>query len=183
MAHQFSTNYIEDSIAIFRQYKRLAEKAMEQVTDEQLNFTLDPESNSIAIIVKHLAGNMRSRWTDFLTTDGEKPTRHRDTEFESDHQFTRAEVMEMWEKGWACLFSALEPLGEVDLARKVTIRSEPHSIMQAINRQMAHYSSHIGQIIFVAKYLRSKEWKTLSIPRGQSYEFLEQVKRGEKSQR
>src|SRR6266481_5846762 len=173
MAHKFSTNYIEDSIAIFRQYKRLAEKAMEQVTDEQLNFTLDPESNSIAIIVKHIAGNMRSRWTDFLTTDGEKPDRHRDTEFESDHKFTRAEVMEMWEKGWACLFTALEPLGEGDLARKVTIRSEPHSVLQCINRQMAHYSSHIGQIIFVAKHLRSKEWKTLSIPRGQSYEFLE----------
>jgi len=183
MAHRFSTDYIQDSLAIFRQYKKLAEKAIEQVTEEQLNITLDPESNSIAIIVKHISGNMRSRWRDFLTTDGEKPDRHRDTEFESDHHFTRAEVMKMWESGWAQLFSALEPLKVEDLARKVFIRSEPHSVMQCINRQVAHYASHIGQIIFIAKHLRSKEWNTLSIPRGKSDEFLKKVQRGEASQR
>ena len=183
MAHQFSTDYIQDSIAIFRQYKRFADKAMEQVTDEQLNQQLDPGSNSIAILVKHLSGNMRSRWRDFLTSDGEKPDRHRDTEFESDHQFSRAEVLEMWESGWAYVLSALEPLKEEDLTRKTFIRGEPHSVMQCINRQMAHYSSHIGQIIFLAKHLRSSEWKTLSIPRGKSDEFLKKVQSGEASQR
>jgi len=183
MAHQFSTNYIEDSLAIFRQYKRFGEGAMAQVTDEQLNQALDKEGNSIAIIVKHIAGNMRSRWSDFLTTDGEKRSRMRDTEFETDHAFTRAEVMEMWERGWALVFAALEPLEEEDLTRKVFIRSEPHSVMQAINRQMAHYCGHIGQIIFLAKHLQADHWNALTIPRGKSEEFLKKVQAGEASQR
>src|SRR5579872_4218058 len=139
MAHQFSTDYIKDSASLFRYYKRLAERAMEQCPDEGLFATLDPESNSIAIIVKHLAGNMRSRWRDFLTTDGEKPDRHRDTEFEEAPK-TRAEMMNLWEGGWKYLFDALEPLSEADLTRTVTIRGEPHSVMQAINRQIAHTS-------------------------------------------
>src|SRR5215472_4729562 len=145
MPHQFSTSYIRDSTGLFHYYKKLAERAMEQCPDEGLFATLDNESNSIATIVKHMAGNMRSRWMDFLTTDGEKPDRNRDTEFETPPK-TRAEMMEMWERGWKYVFDALEPLSETDLARKVTIRTEPHSVMQAINRQISHYSYHIGQI-------------------------------------
>src|SRR5713101_3713974 len=139
MAHQFTTSYIKDSIAVFHYYKKLAERAMAQFPDAGLFATLDAESNSIAIIVKHMAGNMRSRWTDFLTSDGEKPDRNRDTEFEAPPT-TRAELMEMWERGWKLLFGALEPLGDADVTRTITIRTEPHSVMQAINRQVAHYS-------------------------------------------
>ncbi|MGC2832288.1 MAG: DUF1572 family protein, partial [Candidatus Acidiferrum sp.] len=139
MPHQLSTSYLQDSIALFHYYKKLGERAMAQCPDEALFLTLDAESNSIAIIVKHMAGNMRSRWRDFLTTDGEKPDRHRDTEFENAPT-TRAELNEMWERGWKYVFDALEPLTEADLIRTVTIRSEPHSVMQAINRQIAHYA-------------------------------------------
>src|SRR5690349_331126 len=183
MPHQFSTSYIEDSLALFHQYKSLAEKAMAQVSDEQLHIALDPESNSIAVIVKHMAGNMRSRWRDFLTTDGEKADRHRDTEFEMPEQLTRAQVMEVWEKGWKYVFDALDPLTDADLTRKVYIRGEPHSVMQAINRQVAHYANHIGQIILLAKHYRSSEWKAVTIPRGKSEEFLKRVQTGEASQR
>ena len=164
MAHQFTTSYMADALAIFRTYKRQGEAAMEQAADQELNRTLDPESNSIATIVKHLAGNMRSRWTDFLTSDGEKPDRRRDSEFETPPA-TRAELTELWEAGWKCVFDALEPLSDADLARTVTIRGEPHSVMQAINRQMAHYAAHVGQIVFLAKHFRSTEWRSLSIPR------------------
>src|ERR1019366_5098040 len=135
MTLKFTISYIEDSLALFRQYKRLAERAMEQVTDDQLYIALDEESNSIAIVVKHMAGNMRSRWTDFLTTDGEKPDRHRDAEFE-DPPASRAALLELWEDGWQRVFAALEPLSDRDLGRPVTIRGEAHSVMQAINRQM-----------------------------------------------
>jgi hypothetical protein len=152
MPHQLSTSYLRDSIGLFHYYKKLAERAMAQCPDEALFVTLDPESNSIAVIVKHMAGNMRSRWGDFLTSDGEKPDRNRDTEFENPPQ-TRAELMELWERGWKYLFDALEPLTEADLTRTVTIRSEPHSVMQAINRQIAHYAHHAGQILFLAKHL------------------------------
>jgi hypothetical protein len=150
---------------------------MAQVDDEQLQVTLDPESNSIATIVKHMAGNMRSRWTDFLTTDGEKPDRHRDTEFEAPPA-TRAALVEMWEDGWRRVFAALEPLTDADLDRTVYIRSEPHSVMQAINRQVAHYATHIGQIIFLAKHFRSSRWESLTIPRRKSEEFNAQLQRG-----
>jgi hypothetical protein len=182
MAHQFSTNYVEDSLAIFRQYKRMAEGAMAQLSDEQLFHAIDPESNSIAIIVKHMAGNMRSRWTDFLTTDGEKPDRDRDSEFENAPA-TREALMKTWEDGWNRVFSALSPLSDADLGRTVTIRGEPHSVMQAINRQMAHYASHIGQIVFIAKHFKSTDWKTLSVPKKGSADFNRRVASGDASQR
>jgi hypothetical protein len=164
MAHRFTTSYLEDSLAILRQYKGFGERAIAQVSDEHLTVALDPESNSIATIVKHIAGNMRSRWTDFLTSDGEKPDRNRDTEFEAPPA-TRTELMRIWEDGWSRVFNAIEPLTPADLERTVTIRNEPHSVMQAINRQLAHYATHIGQIIFLAKHFQSANWQSLSIPR------------------
>lgn len=184
MPHQLSTSYLQDSIGLFRYYKKLADRAMAQCPDEALFVTLDPESNSIAIIVKHLAGNMRSRWQDFLTTDGEKPDRNRDTEFETPPA-TRAELMEMWERGWKYVFNALEPLTEADLTRTVTIRTEPHSVMQAINRQVAHYAHHVGQILFLAKHLtftKTGKWESLSVPRGKSADMNAKVAAGKFSQ-
>ncbi|HUC53940.1 MAG TPA: DUF1572 domain-containing protein [Candidatus Cybelea sp.] len=182
MAHQFTTSYVKDSIDLFRYYQNLAERAMVQCPEAALFATLDAESNSIAIIVKHMSGNMRSRWTDFLTSDGEKPDRHRDTEFEEPPK-TRAELMEMWERGWKLLFAALEPLSEADVERAITIRTEPHSVMQAINRQVAHYSYHVGQIVYLARHFAGENWKTVTIPKRKSAEFNRQVAAGEKSQR
>ncbi|HUE42513.1 MAG TPA: DUF1572 domain-containing protein [Candidatus Sulfotelmatobacter sp.] len=185
MPHEFSTSYIQDSLAIFRQYKKLAERAMDQCPDECLFVALDPESNCIAIIVKHMVGNMRSRWRNFLTTDGEKPDRNRDTEFE-DAPKSREELMAMWGAGWKYVFDALEPLNDADVSRTVLIRTEPHSVMQAINRQIAHYSMHIGQIVFAAKHLttaKTGKWQSLSIPRGHSSKFTADVAAGKKSQR
>ncbi len=170
MAFVFTTSYLEDSTAVLHQYKKLAEAAMAQVTDDQLHEALDPEMNSIALIVKHLAGNMRSRWTDFLNSDGEKPDRNRDSEF-VEAPATREELMKLWEDGWARVFDALTPLADADLTRTVTIRGEAHSVMQAINRQLAHYASHCGQIVFLAKHLQHEHWKSLSIPRNKSSEF------------
>lgn len=155
---------------------------MAQVADDQLTLTLDPEMNSIAQIVKHMAGNMRSRWTDFLTTDGEKPNRNRDSEF-VEAPATRAELLVLWEDGWAHVFRALEPLSEADLTRTVLIRNEPHSVMQAIHRQIAHYAMHSGQIVLLAKHFASSHWKSLSVPRNMSAEFNRAVHAGEKSQR
>src|ERR1700761_4377440 len=182
MAFQFTTSYLEDCLALFRQYKGLAERAMEQATDEQLLTTLDPEANSIALIVKHLAGNMRSRWTDFLTTDGEKPDRNRDSEF-IDPPATREALMREGDDGWARVFGAIEPLSEKDLSRTTTIRGEPHSVMQAINRQLAHYPPHVGQIVLLAKHFGGERWRSLSVPRNQSAEFNRKVSAGEASQR
>jgi hypothetical protein len=182
MALKFSTSYLEDSLAVFRQYKALAEKAMAQVTDEQLYQTLDGEANSIAILVKHLAGNMRSRWTGFPEVDGEKPNRHRDTEFEAPPS-SRVQLLDLWEQGWRCLFSALEPLTDADLVRTTMIRNEAHSVMQAINRQIAHYACHCGQIVLLAKHFGADHWQSLSVPRGQSEAFNRSVRSGEKSQR
>jgi Protein of unknown function (DUF1572) len=182
MPHQFTTSYIEDSLSLFRMYKRLGDGAMAQVTDERLTATLDSEMNSIAQIVKHMAGNMRSRWTNFLTTDGEKPDRDRESEF-VEPPTTRVAVLKLWDEGWECLFGAIEPLTDADLGRTITIRGEAHSVMQAINRQVAHYSMHVGQIIFLAKHLRADQWKSLSVPKGHSASFNERVKRGEASQR
>jgi hypothetical protein len=182
MALEFTTSYIQDSVAIFRYYKRLAERATEQVTEAQLFEALDDEANSIAVIVKHMAGNMRSRWTDFLTTDGEKPDRNRDSEFE-EPPATRAALMEIWEAGWACLFNAIEPLKDADLPRTITIRGEPHSVMQAINRQLAHYPHHVGQIVLLAKHFCCGRWESLSVPRNKSAEFNKKVAAGEASQR
>ena len=182
MALEFTTSYLRDSLTMFRYYKKLAERAMEQVRDEDLFAPLDDESNSIAVIAKHMAGNMRSRWTDFLTTDGEKPTRDRDSEF-VDPPPTREANNEMWEGGWACLFAALEPLTDADLERRVTIRGEPHSVMQAINRQVAHLSYHVGQIVFLARHYAGERWVSLSVPRNKSAEFNRKVAAGEASQR
>ena len=182
MALKFTTSYLEDSLTLFRYYKKLAERAMEQVTDEQLYAVLDAESNSIAIIVKHMYGNMRSRWMDFLTTDGEKPDRNRDSEFE-DPPATRADLMHMWEQGWNYLFTALEPLSDGDMDRRVTIRGEAHSVTQAINRQIGHYSYHCGQIVLLAKHFQDANWKSLTVPRGKSADFNQRVGAGEASQR
>jgi len=182
MAHQFSTSYIEDSVALFRFYKKIAEGAMEQVSDEQLFAALDEEMNSIAIIAKHMAGNMRSRWTEFLTSDGEKSNRNRDSEFVAPPA-TREDLMRIWNDGWDRVFHALEPLTNADLERTVTIRGEPHSVMQAINRQIAHYSYHCGQIVFLAKHFKASDWKSLSVPRNKSADFNRRVLAGEASQR
>jgi uncharacterized damage-inducible protein DinB len=182
MALRFTTSYVEDSTAIFRYYKKLAERAIEQVSNEQLFAALDEEMNSIAVIVKHMAGNMRSRWTDFLTSDGEKPGRDRDAEF-SDPPATREALLELWEDGWQRLLGTLESLSDADLGRTITIRGEAHSVMQAINRQVAHYSYHCGQIVFLAKHLRHDNWQNLSVPRGSSTEFTRRVRTGESSQR
>ena len=182
MALQFTTSYLEDSLAIFHYYKRLGDRAMEQVSDEQLFARLDEDVNSIAIVVKHMAGNMRSRWTDFLTSDGEKPNRNRDSEF-VDPPATRQALLDEWEEGWAVVFGALEPLSDADLGRTVTIRNEAHSVMQAINRQMAHYAHHVGQIVLLAKHLAHDHWQSLSVPRNRSAEFNRKVAAGEASQR
>ena len=182
MALKFTTSYLEDSLDVFRYYKRLAERAMEQVSEDALFTALDGESNSIAIVVKHIAGNMRSRWTDFLMTDGEKPDRDRDSEFVHPPQ-TREELLRMWEDGWKRLFSAIEPLSADDLARTVFIRGEAHSVMQAINRQIAHYSHHIGQIVLLAKHFAGNRWQSLTIPRNRSRDFNRSVAAGESSQR
>jgi hypothetical protein len=181
MPHQLNTSYLQDSIGLLRYYKKLGDRAMAQCPDEALFFTLDAESNSIAIIVKHLSGNMRSRWLDFLTTDGEKSDRNRDSEFETPPA-TRAQLTEMWERGWKYVFDALEPLTEADLKRTVTIRTEPHSVMQAINRQVAHYAHHVGQILFLAKHLtftKTGRWESLSVPRGKSADMNAKVATGQ----
>jgi len=182
MALKLTTSYLEDSIAVFRQYKKLTERAIEQVKDEDLLRELDGENNTIAIIVKHMAGNMRSRFRDFLTTDGEKPDRNRDSEF-VDPPASRDALMQLWEDGWNYVFGALEPLSDADLTRTVTIRGEAHSVMQAINRQVAHYSYHCGQIVLLAKHFQRDNWKPLTIPRGKSQQFLQRVLAGEVSQR
>jgi hypothetical protein len=182
MALEFATSYLEDALSLFRYYKKLAEGAMAQVIDEQLTLALDPEMNSIAIIAKHMTGNMRARWTGFPSVDGESATRDRDSEF-VDPPESRAELMATWDEGWRCVFSALEPLSDADLGRRLTIRGEAHSVMQAINRQLAHYAYHTGQIVFLAKQFQHDQWKSLSVPRGQSKEFNARVSAGETSQR
>jgi hypothetical protein len=170
MTEQIIKNYLSDAILSFRNYKELAEKAMAQISDDEFFRSIDAESNSIAVIVKHIAGNLRSRWTDFLTSDGEKPDRFRDTEFEMIGD-TRESLMQFWESGWQKLFGAIEPLTVEDFGKIVTIRGEPHTIAEAINRQLTHYAMHIGQIVFLAKHLRSAHWKTLSVPKNKSAEF------------
>jgi hypothetical protein len=171
MTSDLAPHYLDEARRQMRGHKRLAEGAMAQLNDEELFITLDPESNSIAVLVKHMAGNMRSRFTDFLTTDGEKPDRFRDQEFELNPATTRADLMKWWDDGWARVFAAIESLKPEDVMRTVTIRGEPHTVLQAVNRQIAHYAQHTGQIVFLAKHLRSGEWKTLSIPRGKSEDF------------
>ncbi len=171
MATDLATHYLDEARRQLRGHKRMGERAMAQLRDDDFFLMLDPESNSVAILVKHLAGNMRSRFTDFLTRDGEKPDRFRDREFEVTGETTRADVTRWWEEGWACVLGAIDALKPEDVMQTVTIRDEPHTVLQAINRQIAHYAAHIGQIVFLSKHLRSGEWKTLTIPRGKSEEF------------
>lgn len=163
-------NYHADALQSFRNYKKLAERAIEQVSDEDFFAAIDEDANSIGIIVKHVAGNLVSRWTDFLTADGEKPDRDRDTEFEMIGD-TRESLMRFWERGWQTLFDAVEPLAEEDFSRTVAIRGEPHTIVEAINRQLTHYAYHIGQIVLLAKHYKAADWKTLSVPKNRSAEF------------
>jgi hypothetical protein len=166
----FHKDYLADAVQSFRNYKKLADRAIEQVSDEEFFAVIDVESNSIAVIVKHIAGNLHSRWRDFLTTDGEKPDRDRDQEFEMIED-TRESLMGFWDSGWETLFGSIEPLTEEDFGRTITIRGEPHTVVEAINRQLTHYSYHIGQIVFLAKHLKSTEWKTLSVPRNRSAQY------------
>ena len=163
-------NYHTDAIASFRNYKKMAERAVEQVSDDEFFALIDAEANSIALVVKHIAGNLRSRWTDFLTTDGEKDFRKRDTEFELIGD-SRKSLMQFWERGWQTLFANIEPLTIDDFSRTVTIRGEPHTIVEAINRQLTHYAYHIGQIVLLAKHFKSKDWNTLSVAKNRSAEF------------
>jgi len=164
-------NYKADTLQSFRNYKKLAERALEQVSDDDFFRQIDPESNSVATIVKHIAGNLHSRWRDFLTTDGEKPDRCRDGEFIAFDNDSRESLMQFWETGWQTLFDAIEPISPTDFDKTVTIRGEPHTVVEAINRQLTHYPMHIGQLILLAKHFRSAEWKTLSVPRNRSGEF------------
>lgn len=170
MSESIIINYLDDALKSFRNYKKLAERAIEQVSDEEFFAAIDEEANSIAVVVKHIAGNLRSRWTDFLTTDGEKDFRDRDTEFEVTRD-TRESLMEFWETGWQTLFDAIEPLSADDFSRTVTIRGQPHTVVEAINRQLTHYAYHVGQIVLLAKHFRSTEWKSLSVPKNRSAEF------------
>lgn len=164
-------NYFEDAVSSLKNAKNLADKAIAQVKDDEFFVTLDDEANSVAVIMKHMAGNMFSRWTDFLTSDGEKPDRNRDMEFVIEANTSKDDVLDYWERGWACVFAAIEPLTLEDFEKTITIRGEPHTIVMAINRQLMHYSYHIGQIVFLAKHFRSTQWNSLSIPRNKSAEF------------
>ena len=161
-------NYLDDARKAMHAYKKLAEKALGQLKDDEYFVTLDEESNSVAVVMKHMAGNMFSRWTDFLTTDGEKPNRNRDYEFVIGADTTKQDVTDYWERGWECVFAALDPLQIEDLDKKVFIRGEEHTVVQAINRQLMHYAYHIGQIVYLAKHFRATDWHSLSIPRNRS---------------
>ena len=163
-------HYLDDTRLQLRKLKEQAEKAIAQIDDQHFFALLDPDANSIAIVMKHVAGNMRSRWTDFLTSDGEKPDRNRDGEFIVEGE-TRAQVVAAWEEGWKRLFGALEALTPEDLGTTVRIRGEAHTVVEAINRQVTHYAAHVGQIVLLAKHFAGPQWKTLSIPRGQSRQF------------
>jgi len=164
-------HYLADALQTFRDYKKLAERAFEQISDEDFFRNIDEESNSIAVNVKHMAGNMLSRWTDFLTTDGEKPERNRDIEFVMLSGTTKDEMIAYWNQGWKCVFAAVEPLKPEDLMRTVRIRGQDHTVVQAINRQLAHYAYHVGQIVYLAKHFKSSDWQSLSVPRNRSAEF------------
>lgn len=173
-------HYLADAIRTFRDYKKLAEGAFGQIGDEDFFRTLDKESNSIAVNIKHMAGNMISRWTEFLTTDGEKPERDRDLEFEMRPGTRKDEMLAYWEQGWKCVFDAVESLQPDDLMRTVTIRGQDHTVIQAINRQLAHYAYHVGQIVFLAKHFKSSEWQSLSVPRNKSAEFNARIQNRER---
>jgi len=168
---ELASLYLDEIRRQLRGHKRMAESAMAQLEDREFFTAIDLEANSVAVLVKHIAGNARSRFTDFLTSDGEKPDRFRDQEFEVSANTTREEVMRRWEEGWSQVFSTLDSLKPEDVSRTITIRQEPHTVMQALNRALAHYAQHIGQIVFLSKHLRSSQWQTLSIPRGKSEEY------------
>ena len=165
-----NNSYLTGMRNLFAYYRQLGEKTFGQMTDEQLSWQYNAESNSVAIIVKHLWGNMLSRWTDFLTSDGEKEWRHRDAEFDIDIR-GREELMSKWNEGWDCLFAALEPLEDLDLNKEVSIRNQKHTVSEAINRQLAHYAYHVGQIVYVGKMVSDSQWQSLSIPRGKSDKY------------
>lgn len=167
--------FLEATLDQFREQKSLAEQAMKQINDEQFFSQLDAESNSIAMIAKHVAGNLRSRWTEFLETDGEKPERKRDAEFLKEEDDTRSGILESWEAGWQCLCDSLEELAPADLMREVRISSKPHSALQAIQRSLAHTAHHTGQIVLLAKHFAGERWSTLSIARGKSDEHNRQL--------
>jgi hypothetical protein len=173
----FGKEYLITVIKRLKYYKDLGEKTFEQLEDKDFHFLLTSESNSIAVIVQHLAGNMFSRFTNFLTEDGEKEWRHRDDEFEV-HNYSKQQVIDIWKKGWECCFHALKSLTENDLMTIIYIRKEPLTVVDAINRQLAHYPYHIGQIIYIGRIIRDKDWKNLSIPKGQSMQYNagEQIK-------
>ena len=171
--------YLDDAYRAFRGYRRLGEGALAQVTDEELFRQLDPESNSIATLMQHLAGNMRSRWTDFFTSDGEKPGRHRDREFEP-HRRSREELMREWNEAWDLVLATIQSLKPEDVLREVTVRGDRRTVLWAIQRQVTHYAYHVGQLVFLAKYFRGKEWKSLSIPKGESEEWNRRMAAGEK---
>lgn len=174
----FRESYLNDIRRQYRNYKALGEKAMTQIPDEHLHTELDPNSNSVAVIVKHVAGNLRSRFTDFLTTDGEKPGRDRDAEFEMPERVTRATVMEWWDSGWTAALDAVDALRPEDLGRTITIRQEPFLVIEALNRSIAHTAYHMGQIAYLARHFAGDRWNTLSIPKGKSQQFqVGQVKR------
>lgn len=171
----FAEHYLDDLRRELRKLKTQAERALAQVDDAQLFAALDSEANSLAVLMKHMAGNMRSRWTDFLTTDGEKPDRKRDTEFEMADGSTRADLFAFWEAGWAILLASVDALTPEDLGRTVTIRAEPHTVPQALHRALIHYAYHTGQIVLLAKHHAGEGWKTLSVPRGKSEELNRQL--------
>ena len=171
MEGRLEEHYLEETLLQFRKLKEQADKALAQASSDDFFATLDPESNSLAVIVKHVGGNLRSRWADFLTTDGEKPDRDRDGEFEIRGGDTQASLMAQWESGWQCVFDTIGSLTPGDLAKTVLIRREPHSVIQAITRSFGHTAAHVGQIVYVAKHLRWQDWKTLTVPRGKSKEF------------
>jgi uncharacterized damage-inducible protein DinB len=174
-------HYLDDALKTFRDYKKLAERAFAQISDEDFFRTIDDESNSIAVNMKHMAGNMLSRWSDFLTTDGEKPERDRDMEFVMLPETTKDDLWAYWQKGWKCTLDAIEPLKQEDLMRTITIRGQDHTVIQAINRQLAHYAYHVGQIVYLAKHFKSSEWQSLSVPKNKSAEFNAYLKEKMKS--
>jgi len=175
-------SYLESATKQFKYYKSLADKTFDQLTERELVWRMSPDANSISVIVKHMVGNMLSRWTNFLTEDGEKEWRDRDSEFE-DYYKTREELIKAWEIGWNCLFNALEKLSYKDLERIVYIRNQGHTVTEAINRQLAHYSYHIGQIVFLGTLIKGSEWKSLSIPKGGSQSYNDQKFSKEKGKR
>ncbi len=185
MNEQLAQNYLNEVLNAFRNYKNLADKSFAQISEAEFFRSLDEESNSIATVTKHLAGNFRSRWTDFLTTDGEKPDRHRDAEFVTPENEAREDLIKLWESGWQILLSSIESLAPEDLAKTVTIRGQAHTVVEALNRSVTHCAYHVGQIVFLAKHFRSSEWQTLSVPRNKSNDFNQylQTEKGEQLNR